>query len=335
MTNNEETKPINFKFHFDKIEGKGHDAEPTCIVNDFNSIIAVYDGMGSASVEYDFNDQTKASAFWASFFTKQETESLFYNNFELEFFVPNLESHLRSFLKEMANKLEKTPTKFKGNLANRRLPTTIAGMLYNSTDRKVTSFWAGDSRCYILKKDGLIQVSKDDVVTNSDALGNLLNDAPMSNFINADIDFTINSTTNEFSMPFFMLTATDGCFSYLESPAHFEYLLLENLYFSYTVEEWKANIVRQLQEVASDDISMSICSVGYNEFDFERIKTDFILRFDILKNSYILPIDELTNEIEQYEISIKRNKEKIEKCKNKRNQLRLELWEDYKKNYEI
>jgi serine/threonine protein phosphatase PrpC len=54
-------------------------------------------------------------------------------------------------------------------------------------------FWAGDSRCYLLSAPaGLQQLTEDDLKTKGDAPANLVEDSPMSNFINADVDFVLN-----------------------------------------------------------------------------------------------------------------------------------------------
>jgi serine/threonine protein phosphatase PrpC len=333
---NKEIKPIQFKFCFDKIEGKGQDAEPTLsYLQDDKFLLAVYDGMGSASIEYEYEDDKRASAYWASLFTKQETELIFFENINTVDFVTRLEEQLKTELKEKIKKLEKKPPKFKGNLANRRLPTTIAGMLCDLQENRLVTFWAGDSRCFLLNSNGLVQLSKDDVVTNSDALENLINDAPLSNFVNVDVDFTIHEHTQEIEKPCLLITATDGCFGYLESPAHFEYQILKHLVNAFNLDEWKANLSNELREIAADDISFSLLSIGYDENSFDKLKSDLRNRFQSLENTFILPLEKYNKEVLENEQLISILKEDIDQLKEAKNALRQSLWEQYKQNYEL
>lgn len=329
------SQPIKFKFCFDKIEGKGQDAEPTLHTLQNKFLLAVYDGMGSASVEYEYEDEKKASAYWASLFTKQETELIFSESINTVDFVARLEEQLKTELKEKIKKLEKTPPKFKGNLANRRLPTTIAGMLCDLQQNKLVTFWAGDSRCFVLNSNGLVQLSKDDVVTNSDALENLINDAPLSNFVNADVEFTIHQRTQEIEKPCLLIAATDGCFGYLESPAHFEYQILKHLVNAFNLDEWKANLSNELRKIAADDISLSLLAIGYDENSFDKLKSDFQNRFREITEVFILPIEKLNEKISEKEKFVSDIKSDNEKIKEAKNELRKSLWEQYKQNYEL
>jgi serine/threonine protein phosphatase PrpC len=330
------TQPIKFKFCFDKIEGKGQDAEPTLKTSSQDKfLLAVYDGMGSASVEYEYEQEKKASAYWASLFTKEVTEIIFSENINTVAFVKKLEEQLKTYLKEKIKKLEKIPPKFKGNLANRRLPTTIAGFLCDLKENKLVTFWAGDSRCFVLNSNGLVQFSKDDVVTNSDALENLINDAPLSNFVNADVDFTIHQHTQEIEKPCLLITATDGCFGYLESPAHFEYQILKHLVDAFNLDGWKAELSNELRKIAADDISLSLLALGYDENDFDKLKSDFQNRFQSLTNNFILPLEKYNEKILSNEQSIILAKSEIDKFKEAKNELRKSLWEKYKQNYEL
>ena len=332
--NKENIQPIMFKFCFDKIEGKGQDADPTLCQLQDKFLLAVYDGMGSASIEYEYEDEKRALAYWASLFTKQVTELIFSENTNSIDFVTRLEEHLKLELKEKIKKLEKTPLKFKGNLANRRLPTTIAGILCDLQQNKLVTFWAGDSRCFLLNSNGLVQLSKDDVVTNSDALENLINDAPLSNFINADIDFTIHQDVREIEKPCLLITSTDGSFGYLESPAHFEYQILKNLVHAFNIDEWKANLSEELRKVAADDISLSLLSIGYDENNFDKLKSDLQNRFQELESIFIIPLEKFNKQITENDQLLNLTKNKLNQLKEEKNILRKSLWEKYKQNYE-
>jgi serine/threonine protein phosphatase PrpC len=325
---------IGFKFCFDKIEGKGQDAEPSLIFSKDKCLLAVYDGMGSASIEYEFQEQIRASAYWASFFTKQQTELIFNEIINDTDSIERLEEQLKIELKSKIKILEKDPPRIKGNLANRRLPTTIAGILCDFTEFRKTIFWAGDSRCYLLNPNKCLQLTRDDVVTNSDALENLINDAPLSNFVNADLDFTIHQYTLNIESPCLLICATDGCFGYLDSPAHFEYYILKNLISSFNLDEWKAKLSDEFRKVASDDISLSLLVIGYDENNFDVLKSVFQNRFNDLNEKFILPIEKINESILEEEKIFFDLKDSINKLKNEKIELRKSLWDEYKQSYE-
>ena len=124
----------------------------------------------------------------------------------------------------------------------RILPTTLSVIAYQqeSDNIDIYSYWCGDSRNYLLTKDGLMQISADDLKSKQDPLENLRNDDALSNCICQDKEFIINKLHIENQqIPIILLSATDGCFGYLPSPMHFENLLLETLMQSNGMEQWK------------------------------------------------------------------------------------------------
>ena len=58
---------------------------------------------------------------------------------------------------------------------------------------------------------------------------NLRQDSVISNAMSADTAFVINHHQMSLPRPFLIIAATDGCFGYLPSPMHFEWLLLSTL----------------------------------------------------------------------------------------------------------
>src|SRR5262249_22927824 len=121
--------------------------------------------------------------------------------------------------------------KFAGSL-RRELPTTLAATAFhNGGDGQlhVSALWAGDSRCHVLSPTaGMQQLTVDDS-PSTDALDAIVNDAPMSNVICADREFTVHRLDFRLPKPAILVSSTDGCFGYVATPAHFEYLLLQAL----------------------------------------------------------------------------------------------------------
>ena len=82
-----------------------------------------------------------------------------------------------------------------------------------------------------IKVQGAIQEEKvrvtgakrDDLQT---AMALIRNDMPMDNLVSADKPFRINHRQYDLTSPTMLLTATDGCFGYVHTPAHFEFLIL-------------------------------------------------------------------------------------------------------------
>lgn len=105
-------------------------------------------------------------------------------------------------------------------------PTTLASVIYIPYYDKVRLFvvWAGDSRVFLLThKYGLQQLSADDARDNDRVMNG---SSEMTNCISASRDFWLNYTVYEMKEPGIVFCCTDGCFKYLQSPLHFEWLLL-------------------------------------------------------------------------------------------------------------
>lgn len=257
----------------EKIDGHGEDSEPLSIVNEDNYAIGVFDGMGgsgASTCESDFGSgYTKA--YVASRIVKEIVERYLQQSLcSKELSADGIKDCIQ---KRLLDELEKFPPRTKTMLKSRMVrdyPTTMA----LSTVRRmndywqVDSFWAGDSRNYLWQIDGLHQISKDDLDTEADPMENLRNDAPMSNCINASNDFVINHRCfHHLSEPFIVLSATDGCFGYLPSPMHFEYLLKSTLMEAHSLEEWKESLISKIKEVTGDDFSMSLVCVGFECYE--------------------------------------------------------------------
>jgi len=255
----------------------------------------------------------------ASRLAAQVTEQAFVQlNPDLESFSQKLKQYLQTAFSLKVAQLDQQRSKLKSKLI-RRLPTTMAGVCFKTLDKQTNSyetqtFWAGDSRVYVLREQGLQQISEDNLVENFDALENLQKDSPISNCISADDDFHIFSKKYTFREPIVLITATDGTFGYLPTPAHFEYFLLAMLHHPRvcTMEDWQKYLTIALEMVTGDDMSLSLLALGFGEKDLSLLKYKTIDRFKYLKQNFILPL------AYSYE-----------------NDIRGELWELYKKNYYV
>jgi chromosome segregation ATPase len=152
------------------------------------------------------------------------------------------------------------------------------------------ALWAGDSRGYVLTPDGgLAQLTRDHLRDPADAQRNLREDSPMSNAISAGEAFIIDSNTTEFVQPAIFLTATDGCFGYLASPAMFELMLLTTLATAQDIEGWRTALEHEISAVAADDASLALVAFGWSRL--EDVKQAFAERLKRL--------DEMVRPIEQ------------------------------------
>lgn len=307
----------------EKIEGKGEDAPPTLLLGDDDTgLLAVYDGLGGAgSKTYILHgeEQPKSGAYIASRLAKKVLEEFYvYQTFEEGY--PNLlRVQLEEVFGQSIQEIETTPSKLRSKLI-KRLPTTLAGIYFELEDDNqlnVQAFWAGDSRCYVLTPTGLQQISEDDLHGQPDALENLLEDATISNCISAEGSFSIHTHRLILQKPCILFTATDGCFAYFSSPAHFEYILLQSLIESYyDLDDWRIKLEEKIGVVTGDDVSLSMVTLGFTNLN--EIKNLFFKRFQEVYEKYIHPLESYNTNYTP-EISEIRLKEK--------------LWSEYKIKY--
>ena len=255
--------------------GLGEDSDPIFLNRDSFVVIGVLDGMGGAGgaeCVSDFGD-SHTKAYVASRIIKEAIEKALCKLTSLPE-IPDLIAFLE---KVIANRFEeerlKYPPKSTGGLRStliKEYPTTLAMIIASVDDDKyiIDSIWAGDSRNYIWNRNGLFQISKDDLKGNLDPLQNLREDAPMSNCLQADAPIRLNN--KRISIPieekFMIISATDGCFGYYPSPMDFEKILLESLKNAESYEEWKKRLSSAFEFVTGDDFSYSIASFNFSRF---------------------------------------------------------------------
>lgn len=177
---------------------------------------------------------------------------------------------------------------------------------------EINNFWAGDTRNYILCESGLFQMTKDDIRGDGDAMYSLHNDPPMSNSVSQSHNFHINQNTIFSSGPVIIISCTDGCYGYVKSPMHFEYMLIHTLLESDDVTEWAARISEFLEPISGDDFSYAISMIGRR---FGAWKLRMHRRYDKLVKTFITPC------------------EKLYETENYSTDEELEIWEKYKIEY--
>jgi hypothetical protein len=315
---------IKLNINIEKIFGKGEDSDPICIGDEIEGVIAVFDGMGGAgATSYSIKGSMVSGAYLASRFTKKIVEKYFikFLNKEVESISGNdIKVEIIKSLKSKFKLFNFRSSNIKSKLI-KTFPTTAAILYYNclsGSSIKLSLFWAGDSRCFCLYPDeGLQQLTRDDLVEYGDALQNLRSDSPISNCINIDFDFIINSHFLEIKKPVVIIAATDGAFGYFRTPMEFEYLLLSTLIKSEDMGNWQDILIKQLRSIAGDDVSLSLVALGFEKY--EDFKQHYLNRNNFLHNKYIKIITETNfNDFNELEL----------------NSLVDNLWDQYKISYE-
>lgn len=281
--------------------GHGEDAEPLAAHHrpTGNGLLAVFDGSGGSGAAPGWrapDGTTYTSAWTGARVARLATECWFQHIVGSEEDGPgeggpgNADSpeQLKRWLRTM---LDATPTTARSKITGsmrRVLPTTLAAVRYRTGDEGVRweAVWAGDSRSYaLLPGSGLHALTRDDT-HEDDTLAQLRQDPPMTNVICADRDFTLSAHRGEFHAPCVLLSATDGFFGYVHTPAQFECVLLETLGQSGDVGEWAERLRRAIQPATGDDASLSLAALGFE--DFGRLRAAFAGRYaDVVRGEYL------------------------------------------------
>ena len=337
-----ERTPLALSINFGQVEDQGEDSDPIAnIYDDGSGLVAVFDGMGGAgSTPITLESgETRSSAYVASRHTRDVVENYFNlkkstgpfpllsGRDEVELELRNTISEgLRAFLEYIGGAREES--KLKSKLI-KNFPTTMALLYYEPQDKYVIncwSIWAGDSRTYVMTShSGLQQLSIDETTASSDAMGNLKDDSPLSNYINADSDFTLNSSVLGMKPPMLLISASDGCFQYYRTPMHFEYVLLQTLGQAESMEEWESLLHVSFKEVAADDVSLSVIGLGW--IDFREMKRNLKHRERWIFRKYIKRLDD-------WDIKIRKLDEALAIARRDRDRAREEFWGHYRDQYE-
>ncbi|MEU3742702.1 serine/threonine protein phosphatase [Streptomyces sp. NPDC032198] len=265
----------------ERVAGRGEDAEPLIAhhLGTAQGLIAVFDGSGgagSAPVWQAPDGGTRTGAWVGSRVARLATDCWFHDVVTRE--QPDTAEQLRDYLDYFHESAPQRRSKIVGKM-RRQLPTTLAAVQYHLRDDnelEMQALWAGDSRAYLLHPGSGLHVVTRDHTEEADALALLRSDPPMTNSICADREFTIDATRRTLQLPAVLLTATDGFFGYVHTPAEFEYVLLHTLMRAQSTDEWADLIRRSVQGYTADDASLALVALGYR--DFSRLRSDFTQR---------------------------------------------------------
>lgn len=277
------------------ISGHGEDNFSYCAKED-GAYIAVFDGCGGLGARTYPNMKDYSGAYIAS----RVASGAFYDWFnEMHAKIwPSNENMVDSIKSYFARAFDVVMPhtegciKVKGSMV-RDFPTTAAiAYAKNETDGiAIHVIWAGDSRIYAIDSKGLMQLSNDDL-DGEDALSNLTSDAALTNLISSDGKYVLHHKRILAKRPIIIIAASDGCFSYYSSPMEFEYMLIEALVNSNSIDGVRKKIINELNEVAGDDFTLGL--MAFNFGTYADIKNAMLKRIKLLYDNYISKINENT-----------------------------------------
>jgi hypothetical protein len=124
--------------------------------------------------------------------------------------------------------------------------------------------------------------------------------------------------------PFLVVCATDGCFGYVRTPMHFEYLVLSHLLEARNTEAWSTALQDEIAAVTGDDAAMSVLGVGADLKEFQKL---FAPRVGELASDFIEPLDELSE-------AVTRAEQELRALQSRQLDEMTERWNRYKSEYE-
>jgi serine/threonine protein phosphatase PrpC len=327
---------VAFCFNLAKLVGQGEDADPILHEARDLGLVAVFDGMGGAGgTTYRTTDGPRTGAYLASRAARDIVDRRMLELFPAENDPPGkviaaqLHDDIEEALRNRLIDLQAPRSVLRSRLL-RALPTTMAMAAVQRHQSGGDGWdcdllWAGDSRVYLLRPGaGLAQLTTDDIREEGDAMANLRQDSVISNAMSADTDFLVNHRRVLLTTPFLIIAATDGCFGYLPSPMHFEWLLLSTLRTATDPEGWSAELQAQITAVSGDDSSMAVLGIGANHQQFQSLFAD---RTTDLEKRWVTPLDQL-------DIDIRNLERQLEVVHRRRALQTAELWAAYRFDYE-
>jgi serine/threonine protein phosphatase PrpC len=325
----------SFAFNLGKIPDQGEDSDPILRDGPDLGLLGVFDGMGGAGgTVYETPDGRRTGAYLASRIARDVVEQRMLDLLEPDWHLNgkaaarDLQHSVQQALKQRLQELNPARSSLRSRLI-RALPTTMALIALQRTQPGGPTwaghvFWAGDSRAYVFEPRGASQLSTDDLRDPSDALANLRRDSVVSNALSADTEFHINYRRVELRSPFLVVCATDGCFGYVRTPMHFEYLVLRHLLEARNTEAWSSALQGEIAAVTGDDAAMSTLGVGADLQEFQKL---FAPRVAELASDFIEPLDELGD-------AVTRAEQELRALQSRQLHEMTEKWNRYKSGYE-
>jgi serine/threonine protein phosphatase PrpC len=326
---------ISFSFNLGKIPDQGEDSDPILRDGPDLGLVAVFDGMGGAGgTVYETPDGRRTGAYLASRVARDVVERRMLELLEPDWNLngkaaaSDLQRSVQGALRQRLEELKAPPSGLRSRLL-RALPTTMALVALQRTQPWGLAWachvlWAGDSRAYVFEPAGARQLTTDDLRDQGDALANLRRDSVVSNAMSADTEFHVNYRKVELRSPFLVVCATDGCFGYLRTPMHFEHLVLSQLANASNTEAWSSSLQAEIAAVTGDDAAMSVLGVGAAFKEFQEL---FQPRVSDLARDFIVPLDELSNDITRAE-------RELEVLRSRQVDETAQMWRRYKPEYE-
>ena len=291
----------------DKIKGNGEDSGLefyTCEAG----IIGAFDGCGGLGAKICPTVSDKTEAYLASrsvgAAAKQWFSSCAATGYKWN--LKALKEQIVSNLELCQNQAGNSTLKLRGSMV-RPFPSTIAIVTFKIIDGRLLTqhIWAGDSRTYVLDRNGLGQVSIDDI-QGEDAMSNLTRDGALTNVISVDGQFEIHSAEFIPKHPCIILCATDGSFGYVSSPMEFEMMILAALERAENVAQWQLLLNNEISSRSGDDQTIAVAAFGFDNFSE-------------LKSYYADRYRSISKMVEKFESGDSDRKHR--------------LWEVYKPNY--
>jgi serine/threonine protein phosphatase PrpC len=326
---------LSYAFNLAKIPDQGEDSDPIVRDGPDLGLVGVFDGMGGAGgTIYETPDGPRTGAYLASRIARDVVERRMLDLLEPDWNLNGAEAaddlrrSVRRALEERLAELKAPPSRLRSKLL-RALPTTMAVIALQRMHRSASTwtghvFWAGDSRAYAFTDSGAHQLSTDDLRDAGDAMTNLRHDSVVSNAISADTEFHVSYRRIELRAPFLLVCATDGCFGYVPTPMHFEYLVLKALDGARSVEAWSQAVQADVAAVTGDDAAMAVMGVGA---DFEQFQSLFARRLATLEDEFIAPLDRLSRAVQDAESA-------LAAARQRKSDETAALWTRYQPDYE-
>lgn len=293
MKNNNNRNFINY---FDTIQfieqpaRNGFGEDSFYCANSMNSaVICVCDGCGGLGARKYETYKSHTGAYIASRTVSGAIHDWYHDHYDKTWkSSKQLAESIDKYIRKNFSICEKYATErlnIKGSLI-RKFPTTLSFAYAEADGSEIVLHvvWAGDSRVYLMNREGLAQLSLDDTDVE-DALENIYSDGPLTNVLSADGKYELHHKTIRISEPSIIFTATDGCFAYISSPMEFEYLILQTLIECSTPEQFKEKLKVQLSEYAGDDLALGLMSFFYGSY--ENTQKAYLSRLHYLQNEYI------------------------------------------------
>lgn len=209
-----------------------HDEDAPPVAQD--DVLIICDGMGGTGlIKHKYNDKIRTSAYLGSRFTSNIAKE-FISSHKEKLFSDNLDKTMIDFKHYIHKNLRNIVKKngFIKSIKGRSvelLPTTMFATVFNKNPNDdtidVLAIWAGDSRIYMLNQEyGMMQVSKDNIQIDNDALENMIDSSVISNNINAEEELNFELYYYKFTItsPTIIFACSDGVFDYANTPMQFE-----------------------------------------------------------------------------------------------------------------